>query len=81
MTPREAGQEPAHDTRRLVGLEEVPQAGDMFLVVDDERMARDVIERRSCRAQELETTHTMTLEELFKKQEEGVVTDLPIIVK
>ncbi|MGI6632560.1 MAG: translation initiation factor IF-2 [Bacillota bacterium] len=67
----------------LVGLEEVPQAGDMFLVVDDERMARDVIERRKSarRAQELETTHTMTLEELFKKQEEGVVTDLPIIVK
>lgn len=68
----------------LVGLEEVPQAGDMFLVVDDEKTAKDVIERRKAerRAQEMESAHnTMTLEELFKRQEEGVRTDLPVIVK
>ncbi|HHX29356.1 MAG TPA: translation initiation factor IF-2 [Firmicutes bacterium] len=67
----------------LVGLEEVPLAGDMFLVVDDEKIARDVSERRKTarRAQELESTHTMTLEELFKRQEEGVKTDLSVIVK
>lgn len=55
----------------------------MFLVVDDEKIAKDVIERRKTdrRAQELDSTSTMTLEELFKRQEEGVRTDLPIIVK
>ena len=67
----------------LVGLEEVPQAGDMFLVVDDEKVARDVTEKRKAarRAQELESTHTMTLDELFRRQEEGVKTDLSVIVK
>lgn len=67
----------------LVGLEEVPQAGDMFLVVDDERIAREVSEKRKAarRVQELESTHTMTLEQLFKRQEEGEKTDLSVIVK
>lgn len=67
----------------LVGLEEVPQAGDMFLVVDDEKVARDVSEKRKAarRAQELESTPAMTLDQLLKRQEEGEKTDLSVIVK
>ncbi len=67
----------------IIGLEEVPQAGDMFLVVDDEKIAREVSEKRkeARRAQELESTHTMTLEQLFKRQEEGEKTEFSVIVK
>jgi translation initiation factor IF-2 len=68
----------------IVGLEEVPQAGDVFLVVEDEKTAKEVTERRKLqkRTQEMLATHnTMTLEELFKKEEAGPLNDLKIIVK
>jgi translation initiation factor IF-2 len=68
----------------IVGLEEVPQAGDIFLVVDDEKTAKEVTERRKLqkRTQEMQATHgTMTLEELFAKRDAAAVSGLKIIVK
>jgi translation initiation factor IF-2 len=68
----------------IVGLAEVPQAGDIFLVVDDERTAKEVTERRKGqkRAQEMQATRsTMTLEELLAKGQESAKTDLKVIVK
>ncbi len=67
----------------LVGLEELPQAGDTFLVVEDEKSAKQVIERRRLekREQELESTKRMTLEELLKTQGEAEKRELKLIVK
>jgi len=66
----------------LVGLESLPQAGDSFLVVDDERTAKEVTERRRLqrRTQEMESTHKFTLEDLLKNQEEKK-RELKVIVK
>lgn len=67
----------------LVGLNELPSAGDSFLVVDDEKIAKEVSEKRKLerRAHELESSHRLTLEELFKKQEEDAKRELKLIVK
>ncbi len=67
----------------MVGLEELPQAGDTFLVVEDEKSAKQVIERRRLekREQELESTKRMTLEELLKTQGEAEKRELKLIVK
>ncbi len=68
----------------IVGLEEVPQAGDVFLVVDDEKTAKEVTERRRLmkRDQEMQSkSSTMTLEELLARENEGVRSDLKVIVK
>lgn len=67
----------------LVGLEELPRAGDMFLVVDDEKMAKEIIERRKLerREQEMASAHRMTLEELLKKQQEPAHNELKLIIK
>lgn len=67
----------------LVGLEELPQAGDSFLVIDDDKLAKEVTERRKMakREQEMEATHRMTLEEFFKKQDEDKKKELKLILK
>lgn len=67
----------------IVGMEGLPQAGDQFLVVEDEKVARDLTQQRrdERRAEELGATHRMTLEELFKKKSEGDKRQLKLIVK
>jgi translation initiation factor IF-2 len=68
----------------IVGLEQVPQAGDVFLVVEDEKTAKEVTERRQLlkRDQDMLTARsTMTLEELFAKEQAGEIRDLKVIVK
>ncbi|HHY16529.1 MAG TPA: translation initiation factor IF-2 [Firmicutes bacterium] len=67
----------------VVGLEELPQAGDTFLVVADEKTAKQVIEKRRLqkREQEFESTRRMTLEELLKAQEEEEIRELRLIIK
>jgi translation initiation factor IF-2 len=67
----------------IVGLESIPQAGDQFLVVDDERVAKDVTERRLLerRQQEMGSTSRMTLEDFFKKEEADQRMDLKVIIK
>ena len=67
----------------IIGLAEVPSAGDLFYSVADERMARELAEQR--RAEEKERlagqTHKVTLENLFSEIEQGNVKTLNIIVK
>ncbi len=68
----------------IVGLEEVPQAGDVFLVVDDEKTAKEVTERRKMqkRDQDMQAARsTMTLEDLFAKDQASQTRDLKVIVK
>ncbi len=68
----------------ILGLTEVPQAGDQFAVVDSERQAREIAEFRMKRMRNLRTaaTHRGSLEELFSKAAGSAKTkQLPIIVK
>ncbi len=66
----------------ILGLSEVPLAGDLFQVVSDDRIARQVAEKRTVKIKEA-TRHVqrVTLEDLFKQIQEGEVKDLNLILK
>ena len=67
----------------IVGLAEVPGAGDLFYAVEDERMARTLAEKRRFEEKEKQNAamQKVTLENLFSSIEQGSVKDLNIIVK
>ena len=67
----------------IMGLTEVPESGDIFYEVKDEKMAKHLIERRK-RAQREKSINQMTpvtLDNLFSQMEEGKLKQLNIIVK
>ncbi len=66
----------------ITGLAEVPNAGDEFNAVEDEKMARSLAEQRreSAKQEEFRSNARMSLDALFDKMSEGV-KDLNIIVK
>jgi translation initiation factor IF-2 len=66
----------------IVGLSDVPLAGDLFQVVSDDRVARQVAEKRTVKLKEA-TKHVqrVTLDDLFKQIQEGEVKDLNLILK
>ncbi len=67
----------------IMGLAEVPNAGDDFAAVEDERLARELVEKRKFDAkQEQFSKYTkVSLDNLFSRIEEGSMKKLPIIVK
>ncbi len=67
----------------LLGLPEVPEAGELFYVVTDDRTARDLVDRRrnEQREQQLRSSSRMSLDTLFSQMAAGEVKDLNIIVK
>ena len=74
--------EPARPVQ-VVGLTEVPEAGDEFRVVDAERFARDVAQRRSARERrkELAERRPSTLEEFTSAVQAGDKAVLNVIIK
>ena len=67
----------------IMGLSEVPSAGDDFAVVEDERLARELVEKRKFDAKEeqFKLYKKVSLDNLFSQIEEGSMKKLPIIVK
>ncbi len=67
----------------ITGLDEVPAAGDVFNVVEDEQLARKLVDQRRHTAKEEEFSRytRVTLDNLFAQIAEGSVKDLNIIVK
>ena len=67
----------------IIGLAEVPGAGDIFYAVDDERMARQLVEQRKEHEKEErnKSMHKVTLDNLFASIQEGQMKELNIIVK
>jgi len=67
----------------ILGLSDVPEAGDKFIAVSDDKTARQIAEKRKqkLREQSLNTTQRVTLEDLFDHIQQGKVKDLNIIVK
>ena len=64
----------------VLGINGLPDAGDIFEVVDDERSARRMVEERQ-REQELEGSTGPTLEDVHARIEAGEVKALNLIVK
>ena len=67
----------------IMGLTEVPEAGDTFYEVKNEKMAKHLIERRKRQAREkaINSSTKVTLDNLFSKMEEGELKVLNLIVK
>ncbi|MEA4824786.1 MAG: translation initiation factor IF-2 [Clostridiaceae bacterium] len=67
----------------IVGLSEVPSAGDLFYAVEDERMARELVEQRKSEQKEEVASHVqrVSLDSLFDYIKEGEMKELNIIVK
>jgi translation initiation factor IF-2 len=67
----------------VIGFSSVPQAGDSFVVVTDERKAKDLATQRLQKQREVDLAKTsrVTLEDFYKKMKKGVVKDLNLILK
>ena len=67
----------------IMGLTEVPEAGETFYEVDDEKTAKHLIERRKRQAREksINQVAAVTLDNLFSQMEEGKIKVLNLIVK
>jgi translation initiation factor IF-2 len=67
----------------ITGLVEVPAAGDVFNAVEDEKLARELVDQRreSEKQEQFKAYKKVTLDNLFSQIAEGEVKELPIIVK
>ena len=67
----------------IMGLAEVPNAGDIFDAVSDEKLARELVEQRKSEAKEeqFKSVQKVTLDNLFDSLKEGEMKELDIIVK
>jgi len=65
------------------GLSGVPQAGDEFVVVTDDKMAKNVSQVRSMKARESELAagNKISLDKLFEQMSEGDVQELRVIIR
>ena len=67
----------------IMGLTDVPEAGDIFYEVKDEKTAKHLIEKRKSQAREksINSASKVTLDNLFSQMEEGKLKQLNLIVK
>ncbi|MCK9524818.1 MAG: translation initiation factor IF-2 [Limnochordia bacterium] len=67
----------------VLGITDVPEAGDIFVVVKDEQTARQVasIQREKQRDRDLNRFSRVTLDDLFQRIQEGEVKELNLVIK
>ncbi|MCV2499474.1 translation initiation factor IF-2 [Melissococcus plutonius] len=67
----------------ITGLNDVPQAGDHFVIFEDEKTARQAGEERAKRAllEQRSTTSRVTLNNLFESLKEGELKEVNVIIK
>lgn len=67
----------------IIGFAELPQAGDTFVVMDDERKARQIalLRQQKLRAQELAKKAKLSLDGVYAQIQEGQLKELNIIIK
>lgn len=67
----------------ILGLSGVPEAGEMFYAIDDEKQAREIVGRRQqqIKMQKMQPLQKITLEDLYAQIQEGKIKELNIIVK
>ncbi|MGX8706138.1 MAG: translation initiation factor IF-2, partial [bacterium] len=71
------------DPVEVIGFNDVPDAGDQIMAVEDERLSRQVAEERKdkLRAALVKTQQKTTLDDLFNQISAGEIKDLNIIIK
>lgn len=73
------------DPAEIMGLSGVPEAGERFYVVKDEKAAKEVVGHRETKRRETaaakELKPTLSLENLFESLEEDDIKELPLIIK
>ncbi len=66
----------------VMGLRDVPMAGDLFEVVENERKAREIVAQRAEQArQSVKQKQAISLEQLFSQMQSGALNELRLIVK
>ena len=67
----------------VIGFPEVPQAGDIFVVMDDEKKARQIAMNRLHKQKQatMARRKMVTLDDLFERVKEGEIRDLNLIIK
>lgn len=67
----------------ITGLQDVPQAGDQFMVFEDEKKARSIGEYRGMKRRENErgANTRVSLDDLFERIKEGEVKEINVIIK
>lgn len=66
----------------ILGLQDVPNAGDQIMIVSDEKIAKQVIEERKSKDKEnLIVTNKVSLDDVFGRIAEGKLKDLNLIIK
>jgi len=67
----------------VLGLSEVPQAGDILVAMADEKVAKSIAEERKFKKKEEEllSRRRVTLDDLFNQIQEGTIKDLNIVIK
>ena len=67
----------------VLGLSHVPQTGDLFYEVENEKVAKHLIEKRKAniRAKMIKQGNKITLDDLFGQIKEGKIKDLNVIIK
>lgn len=66
----------------VFGLFELPQAGDIFQIVEDEKIARDIAEQRARQQQAESLLPTrFKLDDIYSQMQEGGTKELPIVLK
>jgi translation initiation factor IF-2 len=67
----------------VIGFPDVPQAGDIFIVMEDERKARQIAINRlhKQKTAAMAQKKKLTLDELYERVKEGEIRDLNIIIK
>lgn len=65
----------------IYGISGVPMAGDEFIVVRDDKTAKQVVEHRKGRIQDVSKRGIVSLDDLFERMKEGKVKELNIILK
>ncbi len=67
----------------ILGLSETPQAGDVLVVMDNEKDAKNVAEKRKSKkhAESINVSSKVSLDDLYERIQKGEVKDLNIIIK
>ncbi len=67
----------------IIGLHDVPNAGDHFMVFEDEKKARSIAEARENKLRQslFNKSSRVTLDDLYKKIQEGEIKELNVIIK
>jgi len=68
---------------KIIGLPNVPEAGEIFYAIEDEKVAKNLAEKRKLKIREatLKASSKITLDDLYTQILEGKVKDLNLIIK